>query len=110
VENQQKEGGEMVADFSIIPLDKGVSLSPYVAHAVEVIEASGLNYHVHAMGTLIEGEWDEIFGVIRRCHERVRSESARVVTTIKVDDREGAVNRLEGKKESVEKILGHAVR
>lgn len=99
----------MVVNFSIVPLDKGLSLSPYVAHAVEVIEGSGLDYHVHAMGTLVEGEWDEVFGVIKRCHERMRTESARVITTISVDDRQGATERLEGKRKSVEKILGHSI-
>ena len=99
----------MVVEFSIVPLDKGISLSPYVAHAVEVIEASGLNYHVHAMGTVVEGEWDEVFGVIQRCHERMCTESARVITTISVDDRQGATNRLEGKRKSVEEILGHSI-
>ena len=99
----------MVVNFSIVPLDKGISLSAYVAHTVEVIENSALKYHVHAMGTLVEGEWDEVLGVIKRCHERMRSESDRVITTITVDDRQGATNRLEGKKKSVEKILGHPV-
>jgi uncharacterized protein (TIGR00106 family) len=100
----------MIADFSIIPLDKGISLSSYVAHAVEEIEASGLNYHVHAMGTLIEGEWDEVFRLIKKCHQRIRSESARVITTIKLDDRQGAVNQMAAKKKSVEKIMGHSIR
>ncbi len=99
----------MVVNFSVVPLDKGISLSLYVAQAVEVIEASGLNYHVHAMGTVVEGEWDEVFGVIKRCHERLRTESDRVITTITVDDRQAATNRLQGKKKSVEKILGHPV-
>jgi uncharacterized protein (TIGR00106 family) len=107
---QIKEVEQMVVEFSIIPLDKGISLSPYVAHAVEVLVASGLNYHVHAMGTVVEGEWDVVFGIIKRCHERMRTESARVITNISVDDRQGATNRLEGKRKSVEEILGHTVR
>ena len=99
----------MVVNFSVVPLDKGVSLSPYVAHAVSVIEESGLKYHVHAMGTVVEGEWDEVLGVIKRCHERMRAESERVITTVMVDDRQGATNRLEGKRKSVEKLLGHTI-
>ena len=100
----------MVVNFSIIPLYKGISLSSYVAHAVEIIESSGLNYHVHAMGTLVEGEWEEVFSLIKHCHERLRNETTRVITTITVDDRQGASGRLEGKRKSVEKILGHSVQ
>ena len=99
----------MVVNFSMVPMDKGISLSPYVAHVLEVVEASGLNYHLHAMGTLIEGEWDRVFAVIKVCHEKLRSEAARVITNIQVDDRQGVTNALVTKKESVEKCLGHSL-
>ena len=97
----------MVVNFSIVPMDKGGSLSPYVAQVVKLVEDSGLDYHLHAMGTVVEGDWDEVFGLVRLCHEKMRSGSTRVITTVQVDDREGAVNRLEGKRKSVETKIGH---
>ena len=99
----------MIASFNIIPIGKDISISPYVAHMLEIIEASGLNHHTDAMGTLVEGDWEAVLGVIKRCHERMRSESARVITNIQIDDREGAFNQLESKVKSVERILGHPV-
>ncbi|KPJ52893.1 hypothetical protein AMJ39_06560 [candidate division TA06 bacterium DG_24] len=95
----------MVVSFSIIPLDKGVSLGKYVARVTELVEESGLDHRLTPMSTIVEGDWDEVFDLIRRCHERMREDSVRVVTTIKVDDREGATGRLDGKIQSVERHM-----
>lgn len=100
----------MLADFSIAPLDKGESLSRYVAKIVEIVESSGLDYKLNSMGTTVEGNWDEVMELIKKCHSAMRQESRRVLTTIRIDDREGAVGRLTGKIESVEKRLGHTVK
>ena len=62
------------------------------------------------MGTLIEGEWDAVLGLIRECHLRMRRDFPRVLTRVSIDDREGAERRLEGKVRDVEKILGRTVR
>lgn len=99
----------MVVNFSMIPVDKGISLSSYVAQVVRIVEESGLEYHLHSMGTLVEGEWEEVFGLIKKCHEQMRSQSHRVITNIQIDDRQGAANQMDGKKRSVEKVLGHTV-
>jgi uncharacterized protein (TIGR00106 family) len=96
----------VVVSFSIVPLDKGVSLGKYVARVMELVEESGLDYRLTPMSTIVEGEWDEVFDLIGRCHQRMREDSVRVVTTIKVDDREGATGRLDGKVESVERHMG----
>jgi uncharacterized protein (TIGR00106 family) len=95
----------MVVAFTIVPLDKGPSLGKYVARVMELVKESGLDYRLTPMSTILEGEWEEIFDVIYRCHQRMRQDSVRVVTTIKVDDREGATRRLDGKIESVERHM-----
>lgn len=96
----------MVVEFSIVPTDKGESLSRYVAQVVDLVNKSGLDYRLTAMGTLVEGEWDEIMDLIKRCHQKTREASRRVLTSITVDDREGARGRLNGKVKSVERVLG----
>ena len=100
----------MLAEFSITPLDKGESVSKYVAGSLKLISESGLNYKISAMGTIVEGEPDEVFDLIKRCHMQMREISNRVSTVIKIDDRKGKINRLEGKIESVEKHLGKTLK
>ena len=101
----------MLAEFSVAPLDKGGhGLSRFVARSIEIIEASGLDYEVHALGTLVEGPSDLVWSVIRKCHEAMAEESDRVLTTIKIDDRKGATGRIRGKVKSVEERIGHELK
>jgi uncharacterized protein (TIGR00106 family) len=97
----------MLAEFSIYPLDKGESLSKYVAGSLDIVKRSGLPFKVGPMGTVIEGDYDQVMAVIKECHMRMRRDCKRVAANIKIDDREGAAGRLDGKIESVEKKLGY---
>ena len=87
----------MIVDFSIFPIGKGVSLSRYVAEAYRIIEDSGLPHEFHAMGTNIEGEWDEVIGVIKACRDRFLETVERVSISIRIDDRKGRSDRLDRK-------------
>ncbi len=100
----------VVAEISIYPLDKGESLSNYVARCVKVIENSGLDYLCHAMGTVIEGELDQIFEVVRACFAALQEDCNRIECYLKLDYRKGASGRIEGKVQSIEAKLGHPVR
>ena len=91
--------------FSIFPLDKGKSVSPYVARAVKIIRESGLKSKVGPMGTSIEGEWDEVITLVGRCLEDLKKDCDRVYTTITADYRKGVSGRIESKVKSVEKKL-----
>jgi uncharacterized protein (TIGR00106 family) len=84
----------MIVDFSIAPIGGGESLSHYVAEAYRIIEASGLPYEHHAMGTNVEGEWEEVMPVIDACRKRLLEMSRRLSITIRIDDRPGISNRL----------------
>jgi len=84
----------MIAEFSIAPIGAGESLSGEVAKAFRVIEASGLLYEHHAMGTNLEGDWDEVMAVIKACRDRLLQDSNRVSIAIKIDDRAGHPKRL----------------
>ncbi len=100
----------MLAQFSIVPLGVGESVSKYVASVIKEVEKSGLNYRLTAMATIVEGSPEEIFALIQKCHKKVRRLAPRVITTIIIDDRKGAKKRLEGKIKSVEAKLGKEVR
>jgi uncharacterized protein (TIGR00106 family) len=97
----------MLVQFSIFPTDRGEGVSEHVAKALGIVEASGLAYKLGPMSTSIEGEWDEVFGVIKACRDELGKVSNRVYIVITVDDRKGAVNRIEGKIRDIEDKLGH---
>jgi uncharacterized protein (TIGR00106 family) len=96
----------VLLEFSMYPMDKGESLSPYVARSMEVIEQSGLEYRMGPMGTAIEGEWDQVFAVVRECFQRMSQDCNRVAVSIKVDYRKGRTGALQAKIASVEQKAG----
>ena len=100
----------MLAFVTIAPMDRGVSLGEDVARVLDLIDKSGLPYKTGPMGTTIEGDWDEVMDLIKRCHFLLRERSGRVSTLIKIDDREGATGRLEGKTDSLEARLGRRLQ
>lgn len=79
---------KVIADFCLIPLGVGVSVSPYVAACERVLEEAGLKVQLHANGTNIEGEWDEVFAAVKRCHEAVHAMGApRIHTSVQLGTR-----------------------
>ncbi|MFQ5734924.1 MAG: MTH1187 family thiamine-binding protein [Planctomycetaceae bacterium] len=100
----------VLLEFSMSPLGKGESVSRYVTRSLEIIADSGLDYRLHAMGTVIEGEWDEVFAVVKKCYEAMSADCDRITCSIKVDARKGASGRLSAKVKSVERTLGRKLR
>lgn len=100
----------MLVEFSVVPLGKGESVSQYVAECLKIVEASGINYRMNPMGTVLEGDYDEAMSVIRACHMRVTELCPRVITSIKIDDRKGKKDMLDSKISSVERKLGIELR
>lgn len=87
------------------PFDKGASLSAYVARSLDIIDRSGIPYRLNPMGTVIEGTWDEVLGVVTQCFERMRLDCERISVAVKIDYRKGRPGRLTGKIESLERRL-----
>lgn len=100
----------MLADFSIIPIGIGSSIGSQVAEVLKIVDKSGLSYKINPMGTVVEGEWDEIMRLIKKCHRTVLSSGERVVTTIAIDDRKGNLKRIDKKVKSIEKRIGKALK
>ena len=96
----------MLAEFSVVPLGKGESVSQYVAECVRIVHESGLDYRLNPMGTVVEGQYDQVMEVVKRCHMAVTAKCHRVITTIKIDDRIGAEGMMDGKMRSVEEKVG----
>ena len=100
----------VVLDFSMVPLGKGESVSPFVARSLDIVDRSGLPYRCHAMGTVLEGELDQVLDVVRQCFQAMAADCNRIECSIKIDYRKGYTDRLDGKVASVEAKLGRQVR
>jgi len=93
---------KVMVDLCVVPIGVGVSVSAYVAACERLIEGAGLKAQLHPYGTIIEGEWDAVFAVVKLCHERVHEMGApRVFTTLKVGTRTDREQTMEDKVESV---------
>ncbi len=96
-----------LAEFAMFPTDKGESVSHYVSRIIKIIDESGLNYRLTPMGTIIEADTvEEITAIINKAYELLQPDCNRVYSTLKLDIRKGAGNRLEGKVRSVEEKIG----
>ena len=100
----------VLLEFSMSPLGRGESVGQYVARSLDIIDKSGVAYRLNPMGTVLEGEWNDVFQVVRKCYERMKKDCNRISCTIKVDYRKGHAGRLESKMASVEKRLKRKVR
>lgn len=100
----------VILEFSVAPLGAGESVSPYVARCLEIVEQSDIDYQLHAMGTLVEGELDQVLGVMRSCIEATAADCPRVTCSAKLDYRRGHSGRLKSKVTSVEDRLGRPLK
>jgi uncharacterized protein (TIGR00106 family) len=91
-------------------MDKGESVSPYVARCLDIVDRSGLPYKLGPLGTCIEGEWPEVMAVIQKCYEDLAKDCNRISCTVKMDWRKNHKGRLQSKVDSVEKKLGRSLR
>ncbi len=96
----------MLVEFSIVPMGLGESISKEVAKIVDIIDRSGLKYRTHAMGTIIEGDWEQCLALIKQCHDALRDVAPRVYTRIAIDDRDGGKSTMDRKLQSVREKLG----
>ncbi len=97
----------MLVAFSVAPTGDAEtgSMHEAVAAAVKVVRDSGLPNRTDSMFTTIEGEWDEVFDVVKRATDVVAAYGPRVSLVLKADIRPGHTGELTGKLERLEKAL-----
>lgn len=101
----------MLVEFSIVPVGTGSSsIGDQLAEVLNIVDKSGLPYKANPMGTVIEGSWDNVFGLIKRCHTKIMKSGERAITTITIDDRKGKPNRINKKVESIERRLKRTLK
>ncbi len=97
----------VIADVCIIPLGVGVSVSKEIAVCERIFAEAGLKTHLHAYGTNVEGEWDEVFAAVKRCHETLHAQGVpRISTSMKFGTRTDRAQSMGDKIRSVEEKLG----
>ena len=97
---------QVMIDLCVVPIGVGVSVSAYVAECEVIINENNLKSQLHPYGTVIEGEWDKVFSVVKLCHERMHEMGApRVFTSLKVGTRTDREQSMQDKIDSVEKKL-----
>jgi uncharacterized protein (TIGR00106 family) len=93
---------KVIMDLCVVPIGVGVSVSEYVVACHQVLKKAGLKTQLHAYGTNIEGEWDEVMIAVKACHEKVHEMGApRITTTIKMGTRVDRSQTMEQKVSSV---------
>jgi uncharacterized protein (TIGR00106 family) len=93
---------KVLIDVSIVPLGVGLSLSPYVAACEKVFKDAGLNTALHAYGTNVEGEWDDVFAAVKKCHETLHAMGApRISTNLRLGTRTDRDQTMDDKVRSV---------
>ena len=98
----------VIADLCVVPLGIGVSVSREVAACERILNDAGLKTKLHAYGTNIEGEWDEVFAAIKRCHEAVHAMGApRISSTLRFGTRIDRPQTMDEKIRSVEEKMGN---
>ena len=97
---------QVMIDLCVVPLGVGVSVSSYIAECEKILHQAGLETHLHAYGTNVAGEWDDVFDAVRRCHARVHELGApRITSTIKVGTRTDRSQTMAEKIDSVQQKL-----
>lgn len=97
---------KVILNFTVVPIGTGLSLSRYVAECEKIIKEAGLQSNLHANGTNVEGEWDEVFNAIKKCHERLHEMGVpRLFTSIQVGTRVDKPQTMDDKIKSVQEKL-----
>ncbi len=106
----------VLLEFAMFPLGKKESVSEYVARSLDIVDKSGVKYKFGPMSTVLEGEWDEVIGVVTKCYNtmkhdcEMKQDCDRIVCHMNIDYRNNRENGLEGKIKSVEEKLGRELK
>ena len=100
----------MLVELNINLLGRGTHLSHDLAEILKTIDESGLPYCLTPLGTCFEGDWDELMGVLKKCHYQARTLSSHVMTTVRIEDEEGATDKINENVAAVERAAGRRLR
>ena len=100
----------MLAELSITLLGRGTDLSGDLGRILKIIDESGIRYKLTPSGTCLEGGWDEVMDLVKRCHREARSFCTYVLTTVRIEDESGATDKLNENISLVERAVGRQLK
>jgi uncharacterized protein (TIGR00106 family) len=100
----------VLLEFAMSPTGEGESLSRHVARILDLIDRSGVSYQLTAMGTILEGDFEVVMGVVSDCFRALQADCKRVSMNLKMDYRAGTEPRLHSKIDAVEGHVGRKLR
>lgn len=97
---------KVIADLCVVPLGVGVSLGRYIAECERILKKAGLKVRLHAYGTNIEGEWDDVMAAVKDCHQALHAMGVpRISSSVRLGTRIDREQTMEDKVRSVEENL-----
>ena len=100
----------VLLEFAMTPAGEGESVSRHVARILDIVDRSGVTYQLTAMGTILEGDWDEVMAVVSDCFRVLQADCRRIGMNLKMDYRAGGEARLRSKVDAVEGHVGRRLR
>jgi uncharacterized protein (TIGR00106 family) len=100
----------VLLEFAMAPRGEGESVSRQVGRILDIIDRSGVNYQLTAMGTILEGDWEEVMGVVSDCFRALQVDCKRIGMNLVMDYRAGTESRLQAKVDAVEGHVGRKLR
>ena len=100
----------MLLELRILPLGVGAHISNQIAEALKIIEASGTPYKLTPSGTCLEGDWEDVLPLVKKCHDAARQSTPHVVTLLKIEDDDGPADKLLRNVYAVEEKVGHILK
>ncbi len=98
---------KVIADVCVVPMGIGLSVSKEVAVCERIFAEAGLKMNLHAYGTNLEGEWDDVFAAIKRCHEALHAMGVvRISSSLRFGTRTDREQTMDDKIKSVQAKLG----
>lgn len=74
-----------LAEIHVVPAEIGISVRKQVRRAHQITKESGLTVQLHASGSNVEGELDDVLAFIDRFRETLHAEGAvRLSTAVKI--------------------------
>lgn len=100
----------VLLEFAMTPAGQGESVSRWVARILDIVDRSGVSYQLTPMGTILEGDWDEVMDVVGECFRALQADCHRISMNLKMDWRAGTESRLRSKIDAVEGHVGRKLR
>ena len=100
----------MLVELSVNLLGRGTHMSRDLAEILKLVDDNELHYCLTPLGTCIEGDWDEVMALVKRCHSQARGLSGHVLTTVRIEDEEGSTDKINENIGSVERAAGRRFR